>query len=104
MPSSYFQRGGGRFGMLNVTWPFVSIRASEDGLKITCFASTYEFPKREIRRLKKHSGIFSVGLQIEHDNPNYPSFFVFWASLFYGTSGFPDLKKQLENLGYEVVD
>lgn len=90
--------------MLNMSWPFVTIFASEDVLKVSCLASKYEFPKHNIRSLKKHEGIFSIGLRIIHDNPLYPDFFVFWASLFPWTSGFRDLKSQLEKLGYEIEE
>lgn len=92
--------------MLNVTWPFVSFMASEEALKVTCFASTFEFPKRTIRRLKRHKGFISIGLKIEHDNPNYASFLVFWpsSSIFYGTSEFPEFKRELEKLGYDIEE
>jgi len=47
--------------------------------------------------------MFSVGLRIEHAEQLVPRFVVFWASLFFWTSGFPNLKERLEGLGYEIA-
>ena len=103
MTPAYFQTGGARLGLFNATYPFATLSASSDALQLSCFSRDYAFPKDKIRKLSRYRGIFSVGLRIEHTEPAYPQFVVFWASIFFWTSGFQTLKRQLEGLGYDIA-
>jgi len=102
MNSAFSQTGGARLGFFNATYPFAILSADTEGLRLSCLGRNYAFSKNKIQSLSRHRGIFSVGLRIEHSEPSYPQFVVFWASMFFWTSGFQRLKAQLENLGYEV--
>ena len=86
----------------NATWPFAKLSATEDALQLSCLGRDYPFPRQSIRGLRRHRGIFSVGLRIEHNVPSFPASVVFWASVFFWTSGFRKLKTELERLGYEI--
>ncbi len=102
MNLAFSQVGGARLGFFNATWPFATLAADKEGLCLYCFSKKYVFPKNQIRRLSRHRGIFSVGLRIEHSESSMPHFVVFWASIFFWTSGFQKLKTELEYLGYEI--
>ena len=90
--------------MFNASYPFATLSATPELLRLSCLGRDYSFPKSSIRRLSRHRGFFSTGLRIEHADSSFPEFVVFWASLFFWTSGFQKLKTQQENLGYEIRD
>ena len=104
MITTFTQAGGARIGMLNSSWPFATLSASNEVLHVSAIGRDYSFPKSSIRSLRKHRGVFSTGLRIDHTQPSAPAFVVFWASLFFWTSGFQKLKTRLESLGYEIHD
>ena len=96
--SSFKQTGGARLDSFNAT-----LSGNPEALRLACLGREYHFPRNSIRRLRRHRGIFSVGLCIEHTQDSLPQFVVFWASLFFWTSGFQKLKTQLESAGYKVA-
>ena len=63
----------------------------------------YVLPRESIIALKKHRGLYSVGLHIVHSVPLYPQFIVFWVSVFRKRASFALLKRRLESLDYEVI-
>jgi hypothetical protein len=103
MNPAFTETGGARLDFFNATCPFATLSGDAQALQLSCLGRCYIFPKSSIRRLSRHRGIFSVGLRIEHAEKSYPQFVVFWASIFFWTSGFRKLKAQLESLGYEIV-
>ena len=80
-----------------------TLSGDPEALHLSCLGREYHFPRGCIRRLRRHRGVFSLGLQIEHAQDSAPRFVVFWASVFFWTSGFAKLKRELESLGYEVA-
>src|SRR5262245_57301701 len=104
MSGTITQRGGARLGVFNASWPFATLSATPETLRLTCLSRVYDFRRNQIRRLSRYRGMFSVGLRIDHSNTTFPEFMVFWASLFFWTSGFRKLKTRLEGLGYEIRD
>jgi hypothetical protein len=97
MNVQFTERGGARLDDFNATWPFATLSADVQAIKLTCLRVEYIFPKHSICRLIKHKAFLSVGLRIEHTEQSYPQFVVFW------TYDFPKLKAQLENLNYEIT-
>ncbi len=108
MNDTYKETGGLRWGQslwrgLNVSWPFATLRASRDDLRIEMsflkmWRHAFQFARSDIRALRKTSGVFSVGLRVEHDRTDCPPFILFW------TFRYLTLKARLEQLGYEVLD
>ncbi|MBM4380866.1 MAG: hypothetical protein FJ086_16425 [Deltaproteobacteria bacterium] len=94
--------GGARVGSLNVTWPFASLSASREVLRLSCLGREYLFPRRSITRLSPHEGLVSTGLRIEHAVADVPAFVVFWSSFIPGAGRFRRLEDELEFLGYAV--
>jgi hypothetical protein len=88
--------GGGTFLAFNASWPFASLQADDSALTLSCLGKRWVFPKSSIRRLSKHSGLFSVGLRIEHSVAGYSEIIVFW------TFRFAHLQRELEQRGYTV--
>ena len=101
--STFTQTGGARLDYFNATFPFATLSGDANALHLTCLGRGYDFPRRSIQRLSRHRGLFSVGLRIEHTQDSLPEFVVFWASVFFWTSGFQRLKTELESLGYEIA-
>jgi hypothetical protein len=104
MTTTFTHSGGARIGIFNATWPFASLSGTPEAIRLSFLGRSYNFPKSNIRRLRRHRGIFSLGLRIEHTDPSFPEFVVFWPSLFFWSSGFQKLKAELEGLGYEIGD
>jgi hypothetical protein len=100
---AFSKTGGARLNDFNATYPYATLSGDSDALNLICLGRNYHFPKSSIRRLSKYRGLFSVGLQIEHSEALLPEFVVFWASLFFWTSGFKRVKVELEKLGYEIT-
>jgi hypothetical protein len=95
MSAPYSRTGGARIGSLNATWPFASLSATAETLRLSVMGRAYSFSREGIR-LSRWRGMLSTGLRIEHGEAAYPDYIVFW------TFGFQNLKTQLEGLGYEV--
>ena len=68
--------------MFNASWPFATLSATPDLLRLSCLGRDYTFPKDSIRSLSRHRGILSTGLRIEHTDSSGPDFFLldFWVS------------------------
>jgi hypothetical protein len=96
--------GGARLDNFNASYPFATLSADRDAIHLTCLGKHYDFPRAKIQKLSRHRGIFSVGLRIQHNDNALPAFVVFWASAFFWSSGFSNLKQRLENLGYSIAD
>jgi uncharacterized FAD-dependent dehydrogenase len=99
--TTFSQIGGMRVGnnsllALNATWPFASLQVDDSILTLGCLGQEWVFPKSSIQRLSKYSGLFSVGLRVEHSNESYDKFIVFW------TVQFTILRQELEKRGYSV--
>jgi hypothetical protein len=101
MPT-FTQTGGARLDNFNASFPFATLSADAEALHLSCLGREYHFPRSSIRQLRRHRGLFSVGLRIEHTQDSLPGFIVFRASLFFWTSGFQKLRTQLETLGYDI--
>jgi hypothetical protein len=101
--TGFTRTGGVRIDRFNATYPFATLSGDSDALHLSCFGREYHFSRSSIRRLSRHRGLFSVGVRIEHTQDSLPGFIVFWASVFFWTSGFQKLKAELERLGYDVA-
>jgi hypothetical protein len=103
MSDQFSTTGGARLDGLNWTASFATLSGNKDELRLSVPGREYVFPKNNDLRLSRYRGVFSVGLRIEHDDETVPQFVVFWAPVFFWTSGFRNLKIQLESLGYKVT-
>jgi hypothetical protein len=100
---TFTQTGGARLGWFNASYPMATLSGDSDALHLSCLGREYHFPRSSIRQLRRHRGLFSVGLRIEHTQDSLPEFIVFWASVFFWTSGFQKLRTQMESLGYDIA-
>jgi hypothetical protein len=101
--AKFTHTGGARLDYFNASYPFATLSGDAEALHLSCLGRDYHFPRSSIRRLSRHRGFFSVGLRIEHTQDSLPTFIVFWASLFFWTSGFQRLRAELKTVGYEVA-
>lgn len=71
-------RGGVRWGGVNLTWPFVTMTVSNNGILLTALSWKWIFDKEHVKSVEKYKGLFSKGIRIYHTIPDYPKFVVFW--------------------------
>jgi hypothetical protein len=106
LDSSYSETGGLRCGQsfslaANYSWPFAHILVTTTGITIRSsigpfFARKLHFDRHQILSISKMDGMWSIGIHIEHDIPEYPAFVLFC------TFRFAILKANLQALGYEM--
>ena len=98
--SVFSQTGGVSIGRslfsFKATVPFAALAVTDHGLKLSLGGERYLFPRKDIQKLCKHSGLFSPGLKIEHSVSPYASPVIFW------TDQFDELKQALEQRGFKV--
>jgi hypothetical protein len=87
----------------NAIWPFVTLRASKNSLRIDLSVldlrrCQFEFALSDLRALHKKRGLFSGGLLVEHNRSDCPPFILFW------TFKFSTLKARMNQLGYGVFN
>lgn len=90
------QIGGARVDGFYASWPFARFEATKNKIILRVFSKKYEIEKEKINTLKKHRGLFSIGLKIEHNKDKMPKSLIFW------TFRFKKLKQSLEEIGYKV--
>lgn len=105
---TYTETGGIRYGhsfwiATNFTWPFATLTAKADGVSIRVslgklWSRTFVLERTQIKSIKKRRGLMSTGISIEHSNAEHPPFILFW------TFHFEKLKKQLEAIGYTIIE
>jgi hypothetical protein len=97
--SVFSQTGGLSIGpslfSFKATIPFAALAVTDSGLKISLGGERYLLPRQDIQKLRKHVGLFALGLKIEHAAP-YTSPIIFW------TDQFDELKNALEQQGFNV--
>jgi len=100
---AFIQKGGIRCGRsfwtsANCTAPFAQLRVSKDTLvlSVRVWKRTFTFPRSSIRRLRWKRSLFCDGIQIVHDNEDFPPFILFWVS------DREAMIKGLRDFGYEV--
>jgi hypothetical protein len=75
--ATFTQTGGARLNNFNASYPFATLSGDSEALHLSCLGREYHFPRSTIRRLRRHRGLFSVGLRIEHTQDSLPEFIVF---------------------------
>ena len=105
MFEGYFERGGLRWGHsfwlgANATWPFATLSVTPDHAEVRVgiwpLQRRFVFDPGEVLSFRRRKGFFSVGVQIEHRQPEYPRFILFW------TFHFHRLRDTVRAMGYKV--
>jgi hypothetical protein len=87
----YSERGGGRYGAINVSWPLARLFADRTKLEIKVLGSTFDFDRTECQ-MSVYRGFISRGLKILTPQ----SSMIFWSA---------DIQRRatkLRTLGYDV--
>ncbi len=72
-------RGGARIGVLNVTWPFASLKVTKEKLELNvAIIGNLVFKSSDIVSIEPYSGFISRGLKINHNVPDYKDQVIFW--------------------------
>ena len=104
MNSDYTETGGLRFGdsfwvAANATIPFAKLHVTPEHIDITLRSPissnrSFLFRKQDVLAIRKKHGLFSVGIEIEHQDKNKCPYILFW------TFRFKKLKTSLLDMGY----
>lgn len=74
--------GRGDVGTINVTWPFAMLRAMPTQIRIRVWFPLvwrkFVLNRHEVRLIRRHKGLFSVGVRFEHASLRCPEFLLFW--------------------------
>ncbi|MBT7066173.1 MAG: hypothetical protein HN919_07705 [Verrucomicrobia bacterium] len=86
---------------MNATWPFAKLRATAGQIDITLRGlissdEHFTFKKEDIVALRRKRGLFSVGLEIQHQVKAYAPYILFWSFRF------SELRSKLEERGFVV--
>src|ERR1051325_5384413 len=85
--TEYVETGGLRWGesywrAANATWPFAKVRISQGPVQLRMkgwgWDLTFDLEKSELLAVRRRRGLFAVGVQFEHQKPDYPPFLLFW--------------------------
>ena len=99
MFEEYVEKGGAwLFPGSSATWPFVTLRVSQERIQIQLMYRKYDFKRSEIKSLEKRSSLLSKGIVIKTTKILEPQFIVFW------TFNYRKLKNALAQMGYEVIE
>jgi hypothetical protein len=71
-------RGGARISLFNATWPFATLRMTDEELSLKVFSKDYNLKKEEIRKSEIVHGWFSNGIKIIHSSA-CESHITFWS-------------------------
>lgn len=67
---------------LNLTYPFVNLEVNEDEIiikwNICLFNKKYFLTKKDITSVSIYRGLFSQGVRITQQKPNFPDDIIFW--------------------------
>jgi hypothetical protein len=89
-------------GWINASFPFATLEVESDTLRLACFGRDYAFAKSKITRLRRHRGLFSVGLRIVHSEETAPETVIFWAAMVFWPAPFERLQAALAERGFAV--
>jgi hypothetical protein len=72
-------RGGARKGLVNVTWPLVTLKISKTQLELKAFMiGELCLSRKDIVSITIYSGFFSKGLQISYQRDGIREKIIFW--------------------------
>ena len=100
----HIERGGAWFFPGGcATWPFVTLRASPEHIRLEgnafgIWRRKYEFGRQQIKSIEKQIGLISDGICIKHSIKDCPQVTIFW------TFDYQALKKALEAMGYTIKE
>lgn len=83
LPQEYVETGGARWGVINATWPFGSLRASREKILIEVRVMRvtlvrFEFRCDQIVSIQEFRGLINTGMRIRHTILEYPNSIIFW--------------------------
>lgn len=83
MSEIHFERGGAQLGAdlatsTSLAWPSASLTVAHDYLELAGGSETYRIDKSAISAIRKYRSIFYTGILIEHTNPDFPPFVLFY--------------------------
>jgi hypothetical protein len=105
--AEYVETGGLQWGstswVYNMSWPFARLEVWRERVYLTAklwkvVDVKFDLAKSDVQAVRKRRGLFSVGVEFEHQKADYPSILLFW------TSNPDTLIEELQRLDYRVLE
>ena len=91
-------RGGGKFGKVQNSWPFVKLTITNDGISMKTILQEVQIKRELIRAIILRRGFINNRFIFEHDDPAIKKEIEFWTFL-------PDsIANALKSQGYSVAE
>jgi len=91
-------RGGGKFGKVQNSWPFVKLTITNDGISMKTILQKVEMKRESIRDIILQRGFLNCRCIFVHDNPAIKKEIEFWTFS-------PDkIATALKSQGYSVSE
>jgi hypothetical protein len=91
-------RGGGKFGKVQNSWPFVKLTITNDGISMKTILQKVEMKRESIRDIILQRGFLNCRYIFVHDNPAIKKEIEFWTFS-------PDkIATALKSQGYSVSE
>jgi hypothetical protein len=91
-------RGGGKFGKLQNSWPFVKLTITNDGISMKTILQEVQMKRELIRAIILRRGFINNRFIFEHDDPAIKKEIEFW------TFSPDSIATALKSQGYSVSE
>ena len=91
-------RGGGKFGKVQNSWPFVKLTINEDGISMRTIIQEVQLKRESIRAIILHRGFLNSRFVFKHDDPAIKKEIEFW------TFSPDSIANALKSQGYSVSE
>ena len=91
-------RGGGKFGKVQNSWPFVKLTISDDGISMRTIIQEVQMKRGSIRAIILQRGFLNSRFVFKHDDPTINQELEFW------TFSPDSIANALKSQGYSVSE
>ena len=91
-------RGGGKFGKVQNSWPFVKLTINNDGISMRTIIQEVQMKRGSIREIILQRGFFNSRFVFKHDDPTIKQELEFW------TFSPDSIANALKSQGYSVSE
>ena len=91
-------RGGGKFGKVQNSWPFVKLTITNDGISMKTILQEVQLKRGSIRAIILQRGFLNSRFIFVHDDPEFKKEIEFW------TFSPDSIANALKSQGYSILE
>jgi hypothetical protein len=91
-------RGGGKFGKVQNSWPFVKLTINEEGISMRTIIQEVQLKRESIRAIILHRGFLNSRFVFKHDESTIKQELEFW------TFSPDSIANALKSQGYSISE